>query len=133
MRLLLAFGARVFLLLVILVTGLQPLAAYTTRSGDCARLVDIGGWRKMYLTCRGKGSLTVVLVGGLRASADDWNIADKSAPAVFPEVGKFTRLCAYDRPGTPVDEKPSRSDPVPQPTTAKDAVSRLACPATCRW
>src|SRR4029434_9233012 len=41
------------------------------------------------------------------------------------EVGKFTRVCACDRPGTPVGEKPSRSDPVPQPTTAKDAVADL--------
>jgi len=88
-------------------------------------LIDIGGGRKMYLKCRGKGSPTVVLVGGLRASAEDWSIAEKSAPAVFPEVSKFTRVCACDRPGTPVDEKPSRSDAVPQPTTAKDAVADL--------
>jgi len=93
-------------------------------SGDFGRLVDIGGG-KMYLKCRGTGSPTVVLVGGLKASAEDWSIADKSAPAVFPEVSKFTRVCSYDRPGTPVDEKPSRSDPVPQPTTAKDAVADL--------
>jgi len=79
----------------------------------------------MYLKCSGKGSPTVVLVGGLRASADDWSITDKSAPAVFSEVSKFTRVCAYDRPGTPVGEKPSRSDPVPQPTTARDAVADL--------
>jgi pimeloyl-ACP methyl ester carboxylesterase len=44
---------------------------------------------------------------------------------VFPEVAKFTRVCAYDRPGTPVGEKPSRSDPVPQPTTAGAAVADL--------
>ena len=44
---------------------------------------------------------------------------------MFPEVSKFTRVCAYDRPGTPVGEKPSRSDPVPQPTTAGDAVADL--------
>ena len=49
----------------------------------------------------------------------------KSAAAVFPEVAKFTRVCAYDRPGTPVGEKPSRSDPVKQPTTARDAVADL--------
>lgn len=67
----------------------------------------------------------MVLVGGLRASADDWTISDKSKPAVFPEVSKFTRVCACDRLGTPVGEKPSRSDPVPQPTTAKDAVADL--------
>jgi len=118
-------GARRLLLLVTIVTGLQPLTSYATGSGDCARLVDIGGGRKMYLKCRGKGSPIVVFVGGLRASAEDWSIADKSAPAVFPEVGKFTRVCACDRPGAPVGEKPSRSDPVPQPTTAKDAVADL--------
>jgi pimeloyl-ACP methyl ester carboxylesterase len=120
-----SFGARVFLLLVPLVSALQPVASYAARSGDFAGLVDIGGSRKMYLKCRGKGSPTVVLVGGLRASAEDWSTADKSAPAVFPEVSKFTRVCACDRPGTPVDDKPSRSDAVPQPTTAKDAVADL--------
>ena len=113
------------LLLITLGTGLQTVAADLKGNGDCARLVDIGGGRKMYLKCCGTGSPTVVLVSGLRASADDWSIADKSAPAVFTEVSKFTRVCAYDRPGTPVGEKPSRSDSVPQPTTAKDAVADL--------
>ncbi len=88
-------GDRVLLLLVTLVTWLQPMAADPGRSEDRAGL------------------------------ADDWNIADKSAAAVFPEVSKFTRVCACDRSGTPVGEKPSRSDPVSQPTTAKDAVSDL--------
>jgi len=77
------------------------------------------------MDCHGIGSPTVVLVGGLRASADDWCRSDKSKPAVFAEVEKFTRVCAWDRPGTPVGEKPSRSDPVSQPTTAKDAVGDL--------
>ena len=44
---------------------------------------------------------------------------------MFPEVSKFIRVCACDRPGTPVGDKPSRSDPVPQPTTAKNAVADL--------
>jgi pimeloyl-ACP methyl ester carboxylesterase len=118
-------SARAFLLFVTFVTPLQSVTADATGIEDCARLVDVGSGRKVYLKCSGKGSPTVVLVGGLRASADDWSITDKSAPAVFPEVSKFTRVCAYDRPGTPVGEKPSRSDPVPQPTTAKDAVADL--------
>jgi hypothetical protein len=29
----------------------------------------------------------------------------------FAEVAKFARVCACDRPGMPVGEKPSRSDP----------------------
>jgi pimeloyl-ACP methyl ester carboxylesterase len=117
--------ARVLLLFVTLAIGLQPASARAAGNGDFAGLVDVGSGRKMYLKCSGKGSPTVVFVGGLRASADDWSITDKSAPAEFSEVSKFTRVCAYDRPGTPVGEKPSRSDPVPQPTTARDAVADL--------
>jgi pimeloyl-ACP methyl ester carboxylesterase len=123
-----SLGTRIVLLLVTLVTlvtALQLLAAHAVGSDDRDELVDIGGGRKMYLKCNGTGSPIVVLVGGLRASADDWSIADKSAPAVFPEIAKFTRVCAYDRPGTPVGEKPSRSDPVLQPTTVKDAIADL--------
>ena len=119
------FGARILLLLVLLVTALDPPSAPAADSGDFAGLVDIGGGRKMYLDCRGTGSPAVVLVAGLRGSAEDWNIAAKPGPIVFPEVAKFTRVCAYDRPGTPVGEKPSRSDPVPQPTSAASGVADL--------
>ena len=93
---------------------------------DFAGLVDIGGGRKMYLECRGTGSPVVVLVSGLKGSAGDWDVTAKAVPSVFSEVGKFTRVwCAYDRPGTPVGEKPSRSDAVPRRTTAEDAVADL--------
>jgi pimeloyl-ACP methyl ester carboxylesterase len=74
---------------------------------------------------KGSASPTVVLVAGLKGSAEDWNISEKHAPTVFAEVAKFIRVCAYDRPGTPVGEKPSRSDPVRQPATAQDATSDL--------
>src|SRR5215204_4850400 len=120
-----SLGARLSLLLVPLVTALHPAAAHATPSGDFAGLVDVGGGRMMYVECHGRGSPTVVLVAGLRGSADDWKIAARPGPRVLPEVGKFTRICAYDRPGTPVGEKPSRSSPVPQPATAGDAVADL--------
>ena len=46
--------------------------------------------------------------------------------AVLPGVAAFTRVCAYDRPGTALDaDHPSRSDPVPMPRTAADAVADL--------
>ncbi len=111
--------------LVSLTISLDVPVTYAAERGNFAGLVELGGGRKMYLKCSGGGSPTVVLVGGLRASADDWSISNKSKPTVFSEVGKFTRVCACDRPGTPVGEKPSRSDPVPQPSTAKDAVADL--------
>ncbi len=120
-----SLGACVALLVVSLVATLDPPAAHARQGGDFAGLVDVGRGRKMYLECRGTGSPTVVLVAGLRGSAEDWNIAETPGPRVFPEVAKFTRVCAYDRPGTPVGEKPSRSDPVPQPTTAGTAVADL--------
>src|SRR5882757_10078383 len=116
-------GLLIFL--VSLIVSLDRPVTDAAERGNFAGLVDLGDGRKMYLKCSGRGSPTVVLVGGLRASADDWSISNKSKPPVFTEVGKFTRVCACDRPGTPVGEKPSRSDPVAQPSTAKDAVADL--------
>jgi pimeloyl-ACP methyl ester carboxylesterase len=118
-------GARVSVLLIFVVAAFVPALAQAAPSGDFAGPVDIGGGRKMYLECHGTGSPTVVLVAGLRGSAEDWTISNTSALAVFPEVAKFTRVCAYDRPGTPVGEKPSRSAPAPPPASAGDAVANL--------
>jgi pimeloyl-ACP methyl ester carboxylesterase len=100
---------------------------------DFAGLVDIGGGRQMYMECRGKGSPTVVLVSGFRGSYDDWTTvidpggeSKPSAFAVFPQVGKFTRVCAYDRPGTTrFDGTISPSTPVRQPTTAQEGAADL--------
>jgi len=84
----------------------DAIRTWSTRSTGAARkaFLPAGNGCKMYLGCRGSGSATVVFVGGIRASAEDWLIADKSAPAVFPEVTKFTQVCAHDGPGTPVDD-----------------------------
>jgi pimeloyl-ACP methyl ester carboxylesterase len=77
----------------------------------------------MYLECRGAGSPTVVLVSGLDAAADLWHRDEQPAPKVFPKVAEFTRVCAYDRPGTPYGTGlPSRSDPVAQPITPGGSV-----------
>jgi hypothetical protein len=66
---------------------------------DFARLVNIGGDQKMYLECRGTGSPTIVFVSGLKGSSEDWKIStNQSQLAVFGEVAKITRACAYDRP-----------------------------------
>ena len=109
--------------------------AIAQRQGDFAGLVDIGGGREMYLECRGTGSPTVVLTSGFRGAYDDWtSVVDPADPtdqkpsdsAVFPEVGSFTRVCAYDRPGTIyTDGTPTTSTPVPQPTAAQDGTADL--------
>jgi len=86
----------------------------------------------MYLTCSGRGSPTVVLVSGLGERADNWSVtADPSTAgqAVFPQVAKVTRLCAYDRPGTETTtaagRQESRSTSVPQPTSGAQAADDL--------
>src|SRR4029450_56443 len=99
---------------------ITPVAA-----ADFAGLVDIGGARKIYLECSGTGSPTVVLISGKGNGAADWSeVLDPADPAhdadydavawgkgdlqrsdsaVFPSVSRFTRVCAYDRPGVRLD------------------------------
>jgi pimeloyl-ACP methyl ester carboxylesterase len=80
----------------------------------------------MFVECLGAGSPTVVLVSGLDAAADLWHRPEQIDPTVFTGVATFTRVCAYDRPGTPQGSgRQSRSDPVAQPTTPKGAVDDL--------
>src|SRR6476646_3428579 len=73
-------------------------------SGDFAGLVDIGGGRRLWLECRGHGSPTVILESGYGNNADvcDTIALESAAGAIafLPVVAAFTRVCAYDRPGT---------------------------------
>lgn len=105
----------------------------SARSKDFAGLIDIGG-RRIWLECRGSGGPTVVLESGYPHRADIWDQialgAESDTTAVLPGVAGFTRVCAYDRPGTiladPGDPgQRSRSDAVPQPRTAADLVTDL--------
>ena len=115
------------------VVGMLLIADTPAAQGDFAGLVDIGGGRRIYLECRGTGRPTVVLEAGYRGSARFWSddLRQAGAPRtmVLAGVSGFTRVCAYDRPGTVASLKdivrPSRSDPVPQPRTARDAVADL--------
>jgi pimeloyl-ACP methyl ester carboxylesterase len=123
-----------------LAVGPVPKAtASPAETGDFSGLVDIGG-RSLYLECRGQGSPTVILEAGAGGRADVWS-QDLEKPAgtrtmVLPGVAAFTRVCAYDRPGTLTQPNPSldpdgplfypsRSDPVPQPRTTQDRVNDL--------
>jgi pimeloyl-ACP methyl ester carboxylesterase len=129
-------GLGLLIVVGLLLAGCSPSTTSSpTRGNSSARptrtfagLVDIGSGRKMYLECRGSGSPTVVLVAGLDSAADVWtDYQANPSMAVFSGVAGFARVCAYDRPGTPVGDNlaPSRSDPVPQPTTTHDAVRDL--------
>jgi pimeloyl-ACP methyl ester carboxylesterase len=129
-----------------LVFAMANVVATRSAGRDFAGLVDIGGGRKMFLECRGTGSPTVILISGKGNGAADWNeILDPADPihtaptdllaigqgkllssdmAVLPRVSSFTRVCAYDRPGTRLNG-PDISTPVPQPHAADRAVEDL--------
>jgi pimeloyl-ACP methyl ester carboxylesterase len=106
---------------------LTSLSAYAQQKGDFAGLIEIGDGRKMYLECRGSGSPTVILESGYRNDAESWSTPlEPGKNTVFPQVAKFTRVCAYDRPGTLLDANHlSRSTAAPMPRTARDVVSDL--------
>ena len=108
----------------------NPCAASPAGSAaqsDFAGFVDIGAGRRLYLECRGTGSPVVVLEAGYRSSARIWSedLHQSGAPRtmVLAGVAVFTRVCAYDRPGTVAavndSVRQSRSDPVPMPRTAR--------------
>jgi D-alanyl-D-alanine carboxypeptidase len=78
----------------------------------------------------------VVLISGTRGAHDDWtDLIDPKNPAgatkpgesaAFLQISKFTRVCAYDRPGTTQnDNTVTDSTPVRQPTTAQQGVADL--------
>jgi pimeloyl-ACP methyl ester carboxylesterase len=54
-------------------------------------MVDIGGL-SLHIHCIGEGVPIVVLESGLGLTGEAWD-------DVQPEVGRFTRVCAYDRAG----------------------------------
>ena len=67
------------------------------------KLVDIGGYR-LHLNCTGKNGPTVVLIAGAGDFSFDWGLVQTG-------VGRFARVCSYDRAGL------AWSDPGPTPRT----------------
>lgn len=109
----------------------RPAHLSSAAAGDFAGLVKVRGRRTLYIECSGTGSPTVVLEAGSGNTARVWHAHEPGRPAIFPAVARFTRVCAYDRPGTvwPGGEGQrksfSRSDPVAMPRTAVDIVGDL--------
>lgn len=100
-------GRRI-LAATIALTGAAALAAPAAGGAPSSadpldEQVAISPTRSMHLECRGTGSPTVVFISGGVNSAAIWSMPydfDHPTPTVFPEVSRFTRVCAYDRPNT---------------------------------
>ena len=109
--------------LLLIPAGLLALgAAYQSAAAANARrtlpppgqLVDLGGYR-LHLNCTGRaapGQSTVILEGGLGASALVWTL-------VQPGLAAHTRVCSYDRAGM------GWSDASPQARTAAPLMAEL--------
>jgi len=68
------------------------------------RLVDVGKGRRIYVSCAGSGSPTVVLVPGAGEPSSIW-------AWIAPDVARDTRVCVYDRAGRAwSDPAPSQQD-----------------------
>src|ERR1043165_9432869 len=108
--------AALFVLIVVLALAGASYEAIAA-AGDARRypppgqLVDVGGYR-LHIQCVGSGNPTVVLDAGLSGSSLDWSL-------VQPELGRTTRVCAYDRAGM------GWSDPGPQPRTPRRIADEL--------
>lgn len=117
-------------------TTIPASLAYRCSGSSCTGLVNVGHNRAISLECRGTGSPTVVLVSGQGERADNWSqLPDAngtlvaSPNAVYPQVAQFSRVCAYDRPGTtnttPAGFDKTRSTPVRQPITPDRSAADL--------
>lgn len=122
--------------LICLITFCKSIYGDTTLPTSTSvneNLADIGQGRKMFFECRGNGLPTVIFISGRTDRSTIWDTTtDPSANThtVFSEVAKFTRACAYDRPGTVTITKqnvvlPSKSTSTQQPVTPKNGVDDL--------
>ena len=115
-------------------SGRARQTAGSLRQGNFAGEIDIGGGRKLYLQCAGRGGPTVILESGIHDSSDVWTFSDAKppvagSPTVFRGVARFTHVCIYDRPGTIRYTNPpavtTRSSPAPMPRTLQSMVADL--------
>jgi pimeloyl-ACP methyl ester carboxylesterase len=114
----------------------SPVTRPTSTTASSATFdgrVAISRTRTIHLTCQGTGSPTVVLIAGGVNSGAIWSMPyDPShpTPTIFPEVSRFSRVCAYDRPNTASPAPDGgialgTSTPVVGPVTAANGVIDL--------
>ena len=67
-----------------------PSTAVSAAYGNYSDRVNVGD-HSLYLTCKGKGSPTVILESG------SLSMTTRSWEEIQEQVGKYTRVCSYDR------------------------------------
>jgi len=64
-------------------------------------LIDIKYGQKLFRSCAGTGSPTVILDAPCGETSDVWTL-------IYPAIAKFTRVCVYDRAGLGFSERVRR-------------------------
>ncbi len=75
------------------------------------RLVDVDGLQ-IHIDCRGQGEPVVLMEAGLMSGSSGWALVHEAA-------ARFTRVCAYDRPGM------DWSEPIDRPASTREVAARL--------
>lgn len=77
-----------------LASGYETVRESLDRSSQhmSGQLVDVGGGRRMYLSCSGAGTPVVILEAGFGGLSSTWGW-------IAPDVARVTRVCVYDRAG----------------------------------
>ena len=94
-------------------TAITTAITQAASPNELNREVQLPDGRHIAIKCFGSGSPMVILEAGF-----DWG-GSWSWLSVLPGVGRFTRVCAYDRAGS------GFSEPGPMPRDAKHIVSDL--------
>jgi pimeloyl-ACP methyl ester carboxylesterase len=89
-----------------------PHITTSAQADEVRQRIAIGGGRKVFMDCQGRGSPTVVLDAGLGVDSQTWL-------AVQAAVAPHTRVCRYDRAGLGL------SDPGPPPRDSAAMVREL--------
>lgn len=88
----------------------QPVSSPTPAMAP-EGMVDVGGY-KLYYSCTGQGSPTVIMDAGLGENSSTW-------AGVGPDLAKLTRVCVYDRAGL------GKSGKGPRPRTSMQIAKEL--------
>ena len=99
-------------------TGRLVRAAKPKPSDAVSRKIDVGGYR-LAITCRGKGSPTVILESGGGVSAEAWFLMERI-------LSRTTRVCSYDRAGLGVSDARRPPGPVPAARVVEELHALLA-------
>jgi len=110
-----AFGKLKYVFLLIFVPPFLNYASLQREQNELrpgGELYDIGWGQKLFLSCQGQGSPTIVLDAPTGLNSDVWTV-------VAERLAKVSKVCVYDRAGLGFSDRPMNSSQDPKEGTHK--------------